>query len=399
LHASSTCCLIFSTEIIAMRPTEAIIDLGAIGRNVERLVSYAAPAKLCTVTKADGYGHGSVVAAQTALEAGASWIAVALVEEGIELRNGGVTSPILLLSEPRPAEMVEVVEAELTPTVYSVSGLHSASAAAQAIRNASPVDIHLNLDTGMNRVGLRPHGPHDVGDGAHAKEIVQAIHANPDIRLQGVWTHFAVADEPDRPETAMQLDRFRALLDVLRDDLDDSVIVHAANSAGLLANHDAAFDMVRVGISTYGLEPAPGVGSALNLEPAMTLTTELSLVKPVYDGEAISYGLRHCFDAPTMVGTIPMGYADGLRRDYSRAGGQVIVGGRLRPIVGVVTMDQAMVDLGPDATDVAGDPVVIIGEQGNESITVHDIAERLDTIPYEIVCDIGRRVRRRYRSS
>ncbi|MCL4113723.1 UNVERIFIED_CONTAM: hypothetical protein GTU68_063603 [Idotea baltica] len=194
----------------------------------------------------------------------------------------------------------------------------------------------------------------------------------------------------------MQLSRFRRHLDVLRNELDDHVIIHAANSAGLLAGHDAEFDMVRVGISTYGIEPAEGIGSSLGLEPAMTLTTELSMVKQVFAGEAISYGLRHQFDATTMVGTIPMGYADGLRRDSYRRGGEVIVGGKLRPIIGVVTMDQAMIDLGPDATDVEGDPVVIIGEQGGESITVHDIAIRLDTIPYEIVCDIGRRVRRRY---
>lgn len=382
-----------------MRPTEAIIDLGAIGRNVERLRATAAPASVCAVTKADGYGHGSVKVAQTALEAGAACIAVALVEEGIELRHAGIDASILVLSEPRPSEMVEVVEAGLTPTVYSPSGLDAVETAANAQSTAGQVEVHLNLDTGMNRVGLRPDGPHESDDGANALAMVRAIAQASTIRLGGVWTHFAVADEPERPETVLQLTRFRKLLDLLSDELDESVIIHAANSAGLLAGHDAAFDMVRLGIATYGIEPAAGIGSGLGLEPAMTLSTELSMVKRVHAGEAISYGLRHSFDATTMIGTIPMGYADGLRRDSYRRGGEVLVGGRRRPIVGVVTMDQAMIDLGPDAREVAGEPVVIIGEQGGESITVPSIASRLDTIPYEIVCDIGRRVRRRHIAS
>jgi len=379
-----------------MRATEAAIDLGAIGRNVERLVAHAAPAQVCAVTKADGYGHGSVACARAALDAGATWIAVALVEEGIELRRSGITAPILLLSEPRPGEMFEVVEVDLTPTVYSSIGLAALVAAAGSRRLAKPVDVHLNLDTGMNRVGLRPAGERESANGSNALEVVRAIADKPDIQLGGVWTHLAVADEPDRPETAMQLERFRSLLEVLRDELDDSVIIHASNSAGLLAGHDALFDMVRVGISTYGLEPAAGIGRELGLEPAMTLMTQLSMVKRVFAGEAISYGFQHTFDAETVVGTIPMGYADGLRRDSYRNGGHVIVGGKLRPIIGVVTMDQAMIDLGPAACDTEGDPVVIIGKQGTEAISVHDVAAQLDTIPYEIVCDIGRRVRRRF---
>ena len=379
-----------------MRPTEATVDLGAIGRNVERLVAYAAPAQVCAVTKADGYGHGSVASTRAALNAGATWIAVALVEEGIELRRSGITAPILLLSEPHPGEMFEVVEADLTPTVYSSIGIAALVAAAGSRRHTKPVDVHLNLDTGMNRVGLRPAGKRESADGSHALEVVRAIADKPGIQLGGVWTHLAVADEPDRAETGVQLERFRSLLEVLRDEIDDSVIIHAANSAGLLAGHDALFDMVRVGISTYGLEPAAGIGSELGLEPAMTLTTQLSMVKRVFAGEAISYGFEHVFDTGTVVGTIPMGYADGLRRDSYRRGGQVIVGGKLCPIIGVVTMDQAMIDLGQGASNIEGDPVVIIGKQGAESISVHDIAVRLDTIPYEIVCDIGRRVRRRY---
>ena len=380
-----------------MRPTEAVIDLGAISRNIERLIEHAAPAAVCAVTKADGYGHGSVAAARAALDAGASWIAVALVEEGIELRRSGIRAPILLLSEPRPGEMFEVVEADLTPTVYSPLGLAALVAAAGSRPLTKPVELHLNLDTGMNRVGLRPDAAFEDEAAAEvALEVVRAVADKPDIKLGGVWTHLAVADELDRPETAQQLKRFRRLLDALDGELEDDVITHAANSAGLLAHDDARFDMVRVGIAVYGIEPAAGIGIELGLEPAMTLTTQLSMVKRVFPGEALSYGLEHTFETETVVGTVPMGYADGLRRDSYRRNAQVLIGGKRHPIIGVVTMDQAMVDLGAGSGAQPGDEVVIIGEQGDEAITAHEVADRLDTISYEIVCDIGRRVRRRY---
>lgn len=380
-----------------MRPTEAVVDLGAIGRNVERLVRHVAPSMVCAVTKADAYGHGSVACSRAAMDAGASWIAVALVEEGIELRRSGLRAPILLLSEPRPGEMFEVVEADLTPTVYSAVGLAALVAAAGSRPLSKPVDVHVNIDTGMNRVGLRPEGPMDAdAHGRLAREVLRAIADKPDLRLGGVWTHFAVADEPSRPENAQQLARFELVLDAVRDELDDGVIIHAANSAALFEQRDARFDMVRAGISTYGIEPAAGIGTEIGLEPAMTLTSQLSVVKPMFAGESLSYGLQHTCPTDTTIGTIPVGYADGLRRDAYRHGVEVLVGGRRRPIVGVVTMDQTMVDLGPDAADKAGDEVVLIGAQGDDVITTHSLAHQLETIPYEIVCDIGRRVRRRY---
>lgn len=380
-----------------MRPTEAVVDLGAIGRNIERLVEHIAPSMVCAVTKADAYGHGSVACSRVAIDAGATWIAVALVEEGIELRRSGLRAPILLLSEPRPGEMFEVVEAELTPTVYSAKGLAALVAAAGSRPLAKPVDVHVNVDTGMNRVGLRAPGPMASADhAATAIEVLRAIADKPDLRLGGLWTHFAVADEPDRPETAEQMARFQSVLDTVGDDLSDDVIVHAANSAAMFQYPEARLDMVRTGISSYGIEPAAGIGADVRLEPAMTWTTQLSMVKPVYAGESLSYGLKHTCDTDTVIGTIPVGYADGLRRDAYRHGVEVLVGGRRRPIVGVVTMDQTMVDLGPNANDQEGAEVVLIGSQGDNVISTHDLATQLDTIPYEIVCDIGRRVRRRY---
>jgi len=380
-----------------MRPTEAVVDLGAVGRNIERLVNHVAPAKVCAVTKADAYGHGSVACSRVAVEAGAEWIAVALVEEGIELRRSGLRTPILLLSEPRPGEMFEVVEAGLTPTVYSAVGIAALVAAAGSRRLEAPIEVHLNIDTGMNRVGLRPEGSLDSSThGAQALAVVKALADKPELRLGGIWTHLAVADEPDRPETAHQLARFEAILDAVRSELADDVLVHAANSAGLMRLPASHYDMVRCGIGTYGIEPAPGIGSSLGLEPAMSWRSALSMVKPLGAGESVSYGLRYTCERDTVIGTVPVGYADGLRRDAYRKGVEVLVDGRRCPIVGTVTMDQMMVDLGPGATDTEGAPVVMFGAQGDQSITVSDLAAQLDTIPYEIICDIGRRVRRRY---
>lgn len=380
-----------------MRPTEAVIDLGAFARNVETLARLAGSAQLCVVTKADGYGHGAVRCSQVALESGATTLAVGLVEEGVELRAAGVTSPILLLSEPTPAAMSAVVEHDLTATVYTPAGIAALSQAATNLATASPLPVHVNVDTGMNRVGMRRANSFgDGADGLFPRGVVDAICADPSLQLAGLWTHFAVADEPSRPETAQQLARFAAIRSSLGEVIADDVIVHAANSAGLMAFGDARFDMVRTGIATYGIPPSPELANLADLEPVLTLRSALSMVKPVFAGEGISYGLRHEFGEDTIVGTIPIGYADGLRRDSFARGVSVLVNGSRRPLVGVVTMDQAMVDLGPDSLARAGDEVVVIGSQGDEMIDATDVAAALDTIPYEVVCAIGTRVRRRY---
>ena len=381
-----------------MRPTSAIVDLEAIEANAAELVRRAAPAELCAVIKADGYGHGSVAVGRAALAGGATWLAVALVEEGTELREAGVTAPILLLSEPRPNQMVEVAAHDLRPSVYSPEGLAAASAAAAVAGRRLPV--HLKIDTGMNRVGAHP------GD---ALLLARAIAAKADLELEGVWTHCAVADDLDDPFTDEQLERYEHVLELLAAPgvAGGPFRRHAANSALLLSadRPDASvvrrrgrYDMVRVGIALYGL--SPGVAPATDLDglrPVMGLRTEVSYVKTVRAGEAVSYGLRHRFDSDRRVATVPIGYADGVRRDYGLRGGQVLIGGRRRSVVGTVTMDQLMVDCGTSGDVVAGDEVVLIGTQGSERIGAEEIAARLDTIPYEVVCDIGRRVRRHYR--
>jgi len=370
----------------AMRPTEAVVDLSKVAHNVETLAASIAPAELCAVVKADGYGHGAVAVARTAMASGASSLAVALVEEGIELREHGVEAPILVLSEPRPKEMVEVVAHDLVPSVYTGAGLAAAAAAAETNRGG-PLDVQLLMDTGMRRVGASPD---------ETLRLADAIAKKPYLRLDGVWTHCAVADEPDAAATDEQLDLFEAGLAKLEEAGHTGFKVHAGNSAVALGHRRGHFDMVRCGIATYGIAPSPALANALDLRPAMAVTSEVSFVKRVQPGDRISYGHRHEFERATVVATIPIGYADGVRRSYWRLGGEVLIRNQPRRIVGTVTMDQIMVDCGPDSDVAVGDPVVVMGAQDTERISAENIAEKLGTIPYEVVCDVGRRVRRRY---
>ena len=367
-----------------MRPTWADIDLDAITSNVAAIADLVAPAEVCAVVKAGGYGHGSVPVSRAVVEAGATWLAVALVQEGKVLRDAGVTTPILVLSEPRPLEMVEVVAYGLTPTVYSGEGL--AAAAAAANQGGRRLDVHLKIDTGMHRVGARPED---------AVALATAIHDKEPIDLAGVWTHCAVADDPDPTYTNTQLDTYDAVCAEIEAAGLDVGMRHAGNSAVAIAHPRGRYDMVRVGIATYGIAPSPSLAGRLELRPAMTLRSEVSFAKRISAGDGVSYGLAWEASVDTTIATVPIGYADGIRRRSGMVGGEVLIGGERRPIVGQVTMDQLMVDCG-DAEVAAGDEVVLIGAQGDQRITAEDWAEKLDTIGYEVVCDIESRVPRRY---
>jgi alanine racemase len=359
-----------------VRPTGLEVDLDAVQANVELLLERCGPARLCAVVKADGYGHGAVPIARAALAAGAGWLAVALVEEAEALREAGIDAPILLLSEPPVDAVGDVRRLGLRPTLYREEAIDAFGA-------GPTVPVHLKVNTGMNRVGAAP------GDAvARARQVVDR-----GLELEAVWTHFAVADEPDDPFTAEQAARFDAVIDDLRGAGLEPSMTHLANSAATLAHPGTHADLVRVGIAVYGVSPSPALASAAPLRPAMTLRTEVSFAKRVTAGERISYGLTHRFDRDANVATIPIGYADGVPRRLSSAGGQVLIGGARRGIVGVVTMDQLMVDCGDDPVAV-GDEVVLLGAQGSERVTPEEWADRLGTIGYEIVCGIGPRVPR-----
>jgi len=373
----------------ARRWAWADIDLDAIRHNVEQLRSTVAPSGLWAVVKANGYGHGAVDVARAALAGGADGLCVALAQEGLELRDEGIAAPILVLSEQPLAAAPDIVRHDLTPTVYTTEYVDALAAAA---RDAGRVDVavHVKVDTGMQRVGVDPAGA--------AALVGHVVDHGPTLRVDGVFTHLAVADDPTNSFTTTQLECFDRVLEGLGNAAPP--IVHAANSAAALASAAARRSFVRAGIAVYGISPGEGVDHLCTaLRPALSLRARVSLVKTVRAGSRISYGLRHTFDRDTTVATVPIGYADGVPRRLSAVGGEVLIGGRRRPIVGVVTMDQLMVDCGPDASVARGDEVVLIGSQdgpeGEEQIRAEDWADALDTIGYEIVCGIGPRVPRR----
>jgi alanine racemase len=368
------------------RPVWAEIDLDAVRANVRTLAGVALPAALMAVVKADGYGHGAVPVARAALDAGAEWLGVALVEEGAELRAAGIDARVLVLSEPPPPAAPAVVALGLTPVAYTRPGIE-ALAKAVADSGADPLPVHLKVDTGMHRVGC------SVAD---ACGLAESIATRDELRLEGVLTHLAVADEPDNPYTPDQLDRFDTLLDDLRRAGVEFDLVHAANSAALLAFADRArFDLVRCGIAVYGVPPAPGLAGRVPLVPAMAVKARVSHVKRLPAGAQLSYGLRYTMPREGTVATVPVGYADGVPRALSATGGEVLARGRRHPMAGAVTMDQLMVDVGDAAVEV-GDEVVLLGRDGDAEITADEWADRLGTIGYEIVCGIGRRVPRTY---
>ena len=334
--------------------------------------------------KADAYGHGAVPVARAVLDAGATGLCVALVQEAVELRDAGIDAPILVLSEQPPDTAADAVRLGLISTVYSTEAL-DALATAGAHRHR----VHLKVDTGMRRVGCRPD---------RAVALAREIARRDDVVLDGVFTHLAVSDEPADPFTTTQLDEFDGVLDALRAAGIDPGRVHAANSAGALAHPRARRDLVRAGIALYGIEPGRGVEHlCADLRPALSLHARVSFVKPVRAGDRIGYGLRHAFAHDTTVATVPIGYADGVPRRLFETRGEVIVAGRRCPIVGVVTMDQLMVDVGADAVVQVGDPVVLIGRSADVEVRAEDWAERLGTIGYEVVCGISRRIARRHR--
>jgi alanine racemase len=374
-----------TSRVVPGRAAVAIVDLDAIAHNVGVLARAAAPSIVWVVVKADAYGHGAVEVARAAIDAGASGLCVALVQEGVELRRAGVSAPILLLSE-QPLEQSEtIVEHDLIPTVCSLDAVTRLVACAREARRET-FDVHVKVDTGMHRMGVEPES---------ALTIIEAVAASGVLRLAGLFTHLAVADEPEHPMNAIQLERLDHVVAAAASAGHRPGAVHAANSAATLALPDARRDLVRVGIAVYGIVPGDGVsGLCTDLRPAMRLEARVSRVARVGAGEGVSYGLRHVCPIATTVATVPIGYADGVpRRLYE--GGEVLIGGRRRPILGVITMDQLMVGCGDDVVAV-GDEVVLLGQQGDEIIRPEDWAGMLGTIGYEIVCGISARIGRRH---
>ena len=378
------------------RPVWAEIDVSAVRHNAASLARLASPARLCAVVKADAYGHGAVAVARAALEGGAQWLAVATVDEGVQLRDAGIIAPVLVWSEAPPAAVPEVIASGLTPTVYTRAGVEAAADAARAAQ--AMVEVHVKANTGMHRVGA---------DEADVLDVVSAVAASPVLRFAALWTHFPVADgavEDDRAFTEAQLDRLSGLLDALRVAGTPAPLVHAANSAAAGAFPASRLDMARCGIALYGVVPAPALrtvwanalatAGAPELRPVLSWHARVTFVRRLDEAERPSYGRLAELPERSWVATVPLGYADGVPRRYFTAGGAVLIRGVRRRLAGMVTMDQIVVDCGPDEGVSVGDHVVLIGEQDGVSLRVDDWAEALDTIAHEVFCGIGPRVPR-----
>jgi alanine racemase len=368
----------------------ARVDVGSIERNCARLAAIAAPARLCAVVKADGYGHGALAAARAALAGGAAWLAVATAEEAAELRADGIDGPLLVMGALSEPELDVALAARADIVAWREEFVAAVAARARrspaAATNPGPdVGVHVKLDTGMGRLGTR--------DPEEATRVAEAVAAADGLRLAGAMTHFATADEDDPGFMHQQLLAFRPWASALAG-AHPGLLVHAANSAAALREPAARFDLVRCGIAVYGMDPFHRDPAAHGLEPALELVSYVAEVKRCLPGQSAGYGRRFVADRETWIGTIPIGYGDGVRRDLTN-NADVLVDGRRVPLVGTVSMDNITVDLGPDPPP-PGAEAVLIGTRGGERLLAEDMAARLGTINYEVTCGISARVPREH---
>jgi alanine racemase len=380
-----------STKIIlakqgdeARRPTRAEVNLNAIRNNVRRICERVHPAEAMAVVKADGYGHGAIVVAQTALSAGASQVGVALLEEGIELRRAQIAAPILVFGGFFESQIDSFIANDLQFTLYDLRLAEIVSRRAQALE--CKAQAHVKIDTGMGRVGLLPN---------EAVAAILTMAKLPNLELVGLYTHFASSDSRDKSYAHRQLEQFKTIVQQLTNYDLRFKYLHAANSGAIPDLPQSYFNLVRPGVMLYGYHPSNETNESIALEPAMTLRSKILHVKRVPAGTFISYNSTFQTQQATTIATLPLGYADGISRRLSN-NFEVLVRGRRCPLVGRVCMDQLMIDLG-DMKDVqAGEEVVLLGKQGDEEISIYEWCRRLETIPYEVTCGISKRVARIY---
>jgi len=371
-----------------MRP-EIVVDLAAIRHNARTMAALVAPAALMTVVKADGYGHGIVESGRAARAGGATWLGVATVPEALALRDAGDTGRLLCwLTLPADAEdgsLARAVEADVDITAYTVARLDQVVAAGSGGHGPR---VQLKVDTGLSRGGSTLDDWPDLV--SRAAEHERAGRA----RITGVWSHFACGEEPEHPTNDLQERRFHEALRVAEEAGLRPEVRHLANSAAAILRPSSRLDLVRVGLATFGLDPAPDADHDTDLRPAMTVTAPLALAKPIAKGEGVSYGHHWVADETTTVGLVPAGYGDGVPRHGSNVL-EVAVEGVRRPVRGRVCMDQVVVDLGGELPPV-GTPVTLFGPGDHGEPTAQDWAEACGTISYEIVTRIGGRFERRY---
>ncbi len=364
------------------RATQAVIDLRSITRNIAAIRRKIGPDRhLMAVVKADGYGHGAIKVARTALGSGADWLGVALPEEGRQLREAGIDAPILVFGLIQPEEAYKVIGADLDQAICSVELLEALDR--EAAKASKKADVHLKVDTGMGRIGVMPD---------EAGSFAGKVQSYKNLNLKGIFSHFATADKEDKSFATRQLELFEGVLSDLGQAGIDIPIRHMANSAAVLDLPQSYYDMVRPGIMIYGLYPSNAVSRSIELKPAMTLKTKVSAVKTVAAGTSISYGRTFITQGEaTVVATLPLGYADGLSRLLSNRG-EVLVRGRRAPLIGTVCMDMCMVDISDVGGVKRGDEVIIFGEEPSAD----EVAEKAGTVNYEITCAVSKRVPRIY---
>ncbi len=366
----------------------AEISLDNIAHNIREIRRITGKnAEIMGVVKADAYGHGVMEVAKTLLENGASRFAVSMLDEAIQLRRAGIEVPILILGYTDPRRANEIIENDVTQSVFSHDLAQALSD--EAVRQGKKVKIHIKIDTGMSRIGFLP--------GYSAVKNVVEISRLPNIIIEGLFTHFATADEKNREYTNTQFERFMSICCELQRIGIHIPVKHCANSAAIIEYPEMHLDMVRPGIILYGMYPSDDVNKAkIDLKPAMTLKANVIMVKEVEKNTSISYGRIFTTVRTSKIATIPIGYADGFNRMLSNKG-KVLINGEFAPVVGRVCMDQCMVDITDIGSNVeVGDEVVLIGAQGQNNITAEDVAQTIGMINYELVCIVGKRIPRAF---
>lgn len=371
--------------IMKIRPTKVIVDLKVLANNIRTLNDRLAASTLfMAVVKADAYGHGIVPAAKTAIAECADWLGVALVEEGIKLRESGIQAPILVFGEVAPNGASLVVQNNIAAMVCSIESLHALNQAAEI--SGRQAVIHIKVDTGMGRIGLNPN---------NVLPFFEKVASFKNVRIEGLFSHFASADEKDKRFSYYQLDRFHNIIASLNARGIKIPLKHIAGSAATIDLPESHFDMARLGISLYGIYPSTEVDHSISLKPAMTLKTEITFLKDVPKGVPISYGRTFVTRRRSRIATLPIGYADGYPRLLSNQG-EVLVFGKRVPLIGRVCMDMTMIDVTDIPQAQIGSEVVLFGRQNGAEIFVDEIAQKIGTISHEIICGITRRVPRQY---
>lgn len=373
------------SPLTSASPTIASVDLAALTFNLRQARQcLSAGCEILAVVKADAYGHGAVAVTRALAQQGVTRFGVATIQEGAQLRDAGIHAQVLVMGAVPPAQFADLLGYALTPVLYD--SLMAAELAARLGSGPVPYPVHLKVDTGMGRLGLTPE---------QVLPLLQSPVFQGPLRLEGLMTHLADADNEDPTYTRSQLERFRMVLTQLRTAGLSVPLIHAANSAAILGHPAAHFTAVRPGLMLYGYSAAPAGTASTDLKPVLTLRSQVAQVRTVAAGDSVSYNRTFIASRPSRIAVLPIGYADGYSRTLSNRG-QVLVQGRRCPVVGRVCMDMTLVDITDLPTVRPGDEAVLIGRQGHDAILATDLAAWIGTIPYEVLCGIGPRVLRVY---